>query len=140
MTQTKTARQKRVERRQASDDAWIAVTARAAELLNQQNFADGNIPSLLTIACVEFSQQEIIVPVLSLKEVTLFDSGYGKRTRRRTRRHELVTAPSTWKLKCNRIYNCYDKKTKTSFRVRIVRRTKFQGLGEKYYKYVRVAE
>lgn len=140
MTQTKATRPTRVERRQASDEAWIAVTARAAELLNQQNFADDNVPSLLTIACVEFSQDEIMVPILSLKEVTLFDHGYGKRTRRRMRRFELVTAPTNWKLKCNRIYNCYDKKTKTSFRVRVIRRTKYQGLGEKYYKYVRVAE
>jgi len=105
-------------------------------MLNQQNFADGDAPSLLTIAGVEFNlHNDIVVPVLSLKEVALYDCGYGRRTRRRTRRYDLVTAPSSWKLKCNRIYNCYDKKTKTSFRVRIIRRTKFQGLGEKYYKY-----
>ena len=136
-TQSRTqARRRREERREASDTTWIAITSRAAEILNQQNFADGDAPSLLTIAGIEFDlHNDIVVPIVSLKEVVLFDCGYGRRTKRRARRYDLVTAPATWKLKCNRIYNCYDKKTKTSLRVRIIRRTKFQGLGEKYYKY-----
>ena len=130
---------KRIAREQA-DSAWLAVTSRAAELLNQQNFGDDDAPSLLTIAGIEFGVEEITVPVVSLRTVTLFDCGYGKRVKRRARRYELVTYPMSIKLKCKRIYNCWDPKTKTAFRVRIVRRTKYQGLGERYYKYERIAE
>ena len=114
-----------------STPMWMTLTQKAIAHLNEINgYGDG--PSLLQIAEIQFSEYEIVMPVLSFREAQVIDA---RRRNSRRRVQKFVACPDTYKIKRGQTYPVWDGATKSAHLVKIVRRSKYKMFGQHYFKY-----
>lgn len=114
-----------------STPMWMELTQKAIAQLNEIN-GHGDGPSLLQIAEVKFTEEEILMPVLRFHEAQVIDA---RRRNSRRRVQKFVACADSYKIKRGATYPVWDMSTKSAHLVKVVRRSKYKMFGQHYFKY-----